>query len=105
MGTKVYHYTSMGLLALTPVAIVASPSVLNVPIDLIIGFLIPLHSHIGLNYVVSDYVPKALRTVARASVLGLSVIMAAGLLKINLHGVGITETVKHLWRKGDSKGH
>lgn len=58
MSTTVYHYTSLAALGLMPVALVASPSALNVPIDLALGVILPLHGHIGMNYVITDYVPK-----------------------------------------------
>ncbi len=52
-----------------------------------------------MNYVVSDYIPKASRGPARALVLVTTIIAAAGILKLNLEGPGLTETIKSLWRK------
>merc|ERR1740121_428529 len=46
----------------------------------------PLHGHIGMNYVLSDYVPKF---------FGKAVL---GLTKLNLEGPGITGTLKALWK-------
>ncbi|KAJ1438207.1 hypothetical protein B484DRAFT_324213, partial [Ochromonadaceae sp. CCMP2298] len=63
-----------------------------------LGIIFPFHSHVALNYVVSDYVPKGMRGAARALLLGVTVIGAAGLLKINVMGPGLTESVKSLWR-------
>lgn len=103
---------------------------------------IPLHSHIALNYVLTDYLPKAsqgmpyLQThmhahanattgkiapvsrvhmmpllcshnaplvhsylgAARWGVLGLSAVTCAGLLRLNMAGPGVTQTVKDLWK-------
>ncbi len=69
------------------------------PIDILLGVLFPIHSHVALNYVVADYVPKSSRPLVRGLVLVASVITAAGLLKLNLTGPGLTESVKSLWRK------
>lgn len=79
---------------------------------------IPIHSHIALNYVLTDYIPKAsqgavvraagLRCLkanthtpgaARWGVLGLSAVTCAGLLRLNMSGPGVTQTVKDLWGK------
>jgi succinate dehydrogenase (ubiquinone) membrane anchor subunit len=35
----------------------------------------------------------------RAAILGASVISYLGIMKVNLAGPGLTETVKTLWRK------
>ena len=96
---KVFHGTGIVLAALTPAAFILSPSALNFPIDLTLGVLFPLHSHVALNYVVTDYVPRAQRPFARALVLATTIIAAAGILKLNLTGEGLTESVKALWRK------
>lgn len=61
MGTKVHHLTNILLLGLAPVAFLGHPSV-SFPVDCILGTVIPIHAHIGLNSVISDYVPKALRS-------------------------------------------
>lgn len=61
MGTKVHHLTNIILFGLAPVALIGDSSV-AFPVDCIIGTVIPIHAHIGLNSVISDYVPKALRS-------------------------------------------
>lgn len=66
--------------------------------------LFPAHAHVAMNYVVSDYVPKAARSMARVGLLGVTIITAAGLLKLNLTGEGLTETLKSMWRKKERKG-
>lgn len=87
---------------LTPLAFVA-PAALSLPVDLALGLLFPFHSHVALNFVVTDYVPKSSRGLARGLVLAATVIATAGLLKLNLSGPGFTETVKSLWRKPTKK--
>merc|ERR1719465_5665 len=97
IATKVYHWSTLATLGLTPVALALSPSALNMPID----------SHIGMNYVISDYVPKfigkAARGPARVVMFGITIITTAGLMRLNLFGPGITETLKTLWRKPEPK--
>ena len=67
--TKFYHMSNIILAVATPFAFIISPSILNMPIDLGLGILFPLHSHIGLSALITDYVPKTMRSVARASLL------------------------------------
>jgi len=104
--THLYHKLNFALIGLGPVALVLSPSAMNYPLDLLLGVIIPLHSHIGGNDVVTDYAKKitkakAFESTLRWSVLGTSVVMFFGLLKLNLEGHGITETIKRLWRPKD----
>lgn len=76
---------------------------MNLPVDLALGIALPLHAHIGMNYVITDYAEKVLgkgaRGPARYAMVGFTGLTALGLTKLNLTGVGITETVKALWRK------
>ena len=98
LSTKMYHYTVYGSVALFPVALVLSPSVINIPVDVALGFVFPIHAHIGMNYVISDYVPKGLRPAARTGWLAVTAITILGLLKLNLFGDGMTESVKSMFR-------
>lgn len=99
---KLYHSSAYVLALLTPLAFVISPSVYNMPIDITLGFLFPMHSHVALNCVISDYVPKALQSSARGGLLGVTIVSILGLLKLNIGGVGMTESIKSLWRKKKS---
>ena len=99
---RIYHISGKALIVLTPLALIMSPSALNMPVDLALGVIFPFHAHVGMNYIVSDYVPKAARQVARTSLLGVTILTAAGLLRLNLTGDGLTETLKSMWKpKGD----
>jgi len=61
---------------------------------------IPWHSHVSLNSIVSDYVPRGgLRSLARLGVLGSTLGASAGMLMLALNGPGITASVKRLWRE------
>ncbi|KAJ0402661.1 hypothetical protein ATCC90586_006175 [Pythium insidiosum] len=100
---KVYHLSSLALLGLVPAAFVLSPSVLSVPVDLALGVVIPVHAHIGMNNVISDYVPKSQRTLARLAWLGVTGVMFLGILRNNIEGPGLTETLKTFWREDPKK--
>ena len=93
----------MLLAVLTPISFAMSPSPMNKPVDMILGVMFPLHAHIGLNYVISDYVPKALRTFARVSLLGVTTMTVVGLFQLNMTGIGMTQTVKNLWCGAEKK--
>ena len=99
---SLHHKVSLALLGLTPVAFALSPSAMNMPIDLALGVALPLHGHIGMNLVFTDYMKKVLgkgavgpSRVVLAAITGTTIV---GLLKLNLSGPGITETVKCFWR-------
>jgi len=95
---QILHYTNLCLLASLPVALILSPSILNWPVDLALGVLVPVHSHIGLRSVLIDYVPDPYRKQSLLALLVLSVLLGLGFLKLNLFGAGVTESVKALWR-------
>jgi len=68
-------------------------------VDLVLGIAFPIHGHIGMNGVITDYVPKPARVIARYGALATTTITLIGLMKLNLFGPGITETYKSLWRR------
>lgn len=47
MGTHLYHKANIALIGLGPLALLLSPSSLNFPVDLALGVIIPVHSHLG----------------------------------------------------------
>lgn len=100
---QIYHKVNWALLGLTPAAFAFSPSMLNLPIDLGLAVAFPLHAHVAMNCVITDYVPKffgkAAVGPARVVMAGMTGLTALGLLKLTVTGPGITETVKSLWRK------
>ncbi|GLC34961.1 hypothetical protein PLESTM_000259300 [Pleodorina starrii] len=99
-GLKAHEYASFALAGATPVAVFSSKgSVLQKTADFVFSLAIPVHSHICMNAIVTDYVPKAARGPVRVGVLGMSIITYLGIMKMNLSGPGVTETVKGLWRR------
>ncbi|CAL54960.1 Succinate dehydrogenase [ubiquinone] cytochrome b small subunit, CybS [Ostreococcus tauri] len=93
---KIYHGSSIALAALTPTAMAIEGG--SAPIDLALGVALPVHSHIALNFIISDYVPKSARGATRAATLALTAATAIGLFRLNAQGEGITRTAKSLWR-------
>ncbi|PRW05913.1 Succinate dehydrogenase [ubiquinone] cytochrome b small mitochondrial [Chlorella sorokiniana] len=97
---RIYNNSHFALAALLPASLV-SPQ--DGPIakvaDVGLAATITVHNHIALNYVISDYVPRALQVPARGGVLALSALTAVGLTKLALSGPGIGGAVKELWKK------
>eukprot|EP00636_Phaeomonas_parva_P018296 CAMPEP_0118853792 /NCGR_PEP_ID=MMETSP1163-20130328/2250_1 /TAXON_ID=124430 /ORGANISM="Phaeomonas parva, Strain CCMP2877" /LENGTH=139 /DNA_ID=CAMNT_0006786405 /DNA_START=88 /DNA_END=507 /DNA_ORIENTATION=+ len=106
LAVGVYHKINTATLFVTPIAFML-PTGYTMPVDLALGVLFPIHSHIGLNYVVTDYLPKILPTsifpAVRMGVAGLTGVMMLGLLRLNIGGPGITQTLKSLWKKPEEK--
>ena len=55
-------------------------------------------SHVGLNYIAADYVPKSTLPAVRFAIAGATGLTVLGLLKLNFEGDGLCATVKRLWR-------
>lgn len=82
-----------------PVAFVLSPSILNFPVDLVLGIALPYHMHAGLQDITDDYAPPQYKLYMKRALTFIVVLAALGLLKINLCGPGIIQSLKSLWRK------
>ena len=103
LAVKVYHRVNLALLGATPVALATDNTFLSFPVDMGLAVMFPLHGHIGMNYVITDYVPKLFSKAAvgpaRAIMGGVTGATMLGLTKLNVEGPGITGTLKSLWRK------
>lgn len=44
---RIYHKTHYAVLALVPVAMVAHPSALSMPVDVALAIALPLHAHVS----------------------------------------------------------
>lgn len=96
----VYEKSHIALAGLVPAgALTSKDGIIRKAADIGLAVAVPLHSHIALGYVLADYVPKGIAGLARVGVLGVSVMTFAGLMKLNLTGPGVTQTVKDLWTK------
>jgi len=82
-----------------PVALLFSPSYWVIPVDFALGLVIPFHAHVGMVNVMEDYVPLQYRGIGKNLLIVITAITTIGILKVNLCGSGLTETVKSLWRK------
>merc|ERR1712083_996867 len=101
--THLYHKLNFALIGLGPLALVLSPSAVSFPIDMALGVIIPLHSHVGGHDFITDYAHKiskahAFENGARLGLLGVTAVMFAGLLKLNMQGPGITASIKAVWQ-------
>ena len=93
---KMYHASSFALAGLVPAAAIAPGG--QAAIDLALGVAMPVHSHVAMNFIISDYVPKAARGPTRLAMLALTAATTVGLFRLNARGEGITRTVKSLWK-------
>ena len=78
----IYHKLNLALCGMVPAALVLSPSMINFPIDLAMGFAIPVHFLIGGHGVVTDYAQKIIKAKwfengLRVGLLGLALASAA----------------------------
>ena len=55
--SHLYHKLNIGLCALTPLALLLSPSAMNLPVDLALGVGIPVHFQISGHGLITDYAP------------------------------------------------
>lgn len=102
-GLHLYHKLNLALIGLGPLALLLSPSSLNMPVDLLLGIMIPIHGHVGGNDVITDYGKKITKApwfdaALRRGLLGVTVVTFLGLLKLNVQGPGVTEAFKSVWR-------
>jgi succinate dehydrogenase (ubiquinone) membrane anchor subunit len=103
---SVYHASSKALI-LAPLPFLVSAA--HTPVDYLLTLALPVHSHIGLNVIVTDYVPRPLQRSARLAVLATSVTIFVGLATLLEQGSGLTQVVKRLWsptpaKKDDAAG-
>ena len=94
---KAYHAGNLALVGLAPLAIIAHPSGMSMPVDVALSVALPFHAHVGMNYIISDYIPKGMRGGARVVLLGVSAATVAGLLSLSFSDDGIVGTLKRLW--------
>lgn len=100
---KLYHKSNVAVMILTPIALLAHPSVLSVPVDIALAIVFPLHAHMGMNMIFTDYVPGSPTGPARVALLAATVVASLGLLKLSIFGDGITGSLKAVWKKPEEK--
>lgn len=84
-------------LTLTPFA----AGSLNPGTDAVLVGLIVIHSHLGLQNIINDYLPRKRTPKSRkAAMWGLNVataLVALGLYEFETTDVGVTEAIKRVW--------
>ena len=55
---KLYHRVNLALLRRDARGAGHVQQFLSFPVDMGLAIMFPLHGHIGMNYVITDYVPK-----------------------------------------------
>ncbi|CCU82774.1 succinate dehydrogenase membrane anchor subunit / SDH4 [Blumeria hordei DH14] len=100
-----YHWTferliSAGLVPLTLAPFAAGS--LNPALDAVLCATILIHSHIGFESVLTDYVPKKrlpkTRAVSWWALRAATVAVGVGLYEFETNDVGVTEAIKRIWR-------
>lgn len=95
---KLYEQSHIALAGLVPIAALGGEGNKLITLtDLALGVALPIHAHIGLNNILSDYVPPRYMGASRWGALASTAIVFIGLQQLNLGGPGITKTVKSLW--------
>lgn len=108
LATHTYHKLNTALVLLTPIYFAAPvPDIAGKAFGLLMAGSISFHSWVGMNYVVTDYVPKIGKRFlghGRIFCAGLSAITLIGLSKVALndHG-GIKGAVLGLWNTKSQK--
>ncbi|KIH89448.1 succinate dehydrogenase (ubiquinone) membrane anchor subunit [Sporothrix brasiliensis 5110] len=99
-----YHWTFERLVAAGIVPLTVAPFAagsLNPTTDAVLCALLLVHSHLGLQVLVTDYIPeKRFPTARKATSWGLNAITALvglGLYEFETNDVGVTELVSKLW--------
>merc|ERR1711998_466971 len=58
---KIFHQTNILTMALTPIVFILpdiAPSMVTTAGNVVLGLALPLHAHIGMAGILTDYVPK-----------------------------------------------
>lgn len=111
LATHVHHKMTTFLAIATPFYFFSPESMTDGLVDKAVGVILAVnvsaHSWIGLNYVVTDYVPKVSKAMvgpARIVTAGLGAVTLLGLSKIALNGKGgLKGAVLGLWKKKEEK--
>jgi succinate dehydrogenase (ubiquinone) membrane anchor subunit len=98
-----YHWIYERALSVASLALIGGAVVApSKGIDLALGVVLPLHSHIGFGAIITDYLPH--RKFPRTYQLARGLLYAGtagtlyGLYLYNTKDMGITEGVRSLWK-------
>ncbi|KAG0126510.1 CybS-domain-containing protein [Tuber indicum] len=100
-----YHWSFERLISVALIPLTVAPFAagsINPVTDAILGATIVIHSHIGFESMIVDYIPHrrypTLRKGAMWALKGATVLVLVGLYEFETNDVGITEAVKRVWR-------
>ncbi|PWW78132.1 CybS-domain-containing protein [Tuber magnatum] len=100
-----YHWSFERLISVALIPLTVAPFAagsVNPVTDAILGATIVIHSHIGFESMVIDYIPHrrypTLRKGAMWALKGATVLVLVGLYEFETNDVGITEAIKRVWR-------
>ncbi|PUU83328.1 CybS-domain-containing protein [Tuber borchii] len=100
-----YHWSFERLISVALIPLTVAPFAagsINPVTDAILGATIVIHSHIGFESMVIDYIPHrkypTLRKGAMWALKGATLLVLVGLYEFETNDVGITEAVKRVWR-------
>eukprot|EP00483_Globobulimina_turgida_P011436 UN11458 len=77
-----------------PISAAASPYFNTLPLDLIYGFVLPYHAHVGMHHILTDYF-IGFTWVGSA----IAIVMFLGLQNLNIQGEGISPMVRRVFTK------
>jgi len=104
-----YHWTFERALSVALIPLTITPFAagsVNPALDAALIFTILVHSHMGFQSVVIDYIPVHQHPTAR-KVFGwllnlATVVVAIGFYEFETNDVGVTEAVKRIWHAGEN---
>ena len=110
-STHIHHSMSTALVVATPIVCITPDSrtdgIANKMFGLLIAGTLSAHSWVGLNYVVTDYVPKISKSLlgpARFVSAGIGLITFVGLGRVALNDRGgIKGVITALWKPAEGK--
>ncbi|KNC95882.1 uncharacterized protein SPPG_08746 [Spizellomyces punctatus DAOM BR117] len=98
-----YHWDFERALSIALVPLMTAPFIIGSHpyVDLGLGVVIPLHTHIGFDAVIEDYLPvrrnPIIHRVMKYSLYTATGLCLYGCYQFNTNDIGITEFVKRLW--------
>lgn len=99
-----YHWTFERLIAAGLVPLTLTPFAagsLNPSMDALLCATILIHSHLGFQSIIIDYIPtKRLPKVRKGAMWGLNAVtalVALGLYEFETTDVGVTEAISRIW--------
>ncbi|RPB05678.1 CybS-domain-containing protein [Choiromyces venosus 120613-1] len=100
-----YHWSFERLISVALIPLTVAPFAagsINPVTDAILGATIIIHSHIGFESIIIDYIPHrkypTLRKGSMWALKGATVLVLVGLYEFETNDVGITEAVKRVWK-------